>query len=240
MFGTWINVAGIVAGGIFGLLWKKSLSATNQQFIKVVLGALTILCGLRLTWVSMNGTFLQVLKQWLIVLVALAFGKLLGRVLHLQKTSNRIGQYAREKMSLAKPENPNRFSDGFNVCALLFCAAPLGILGALTDGISGNPGPLAIKSAMDGLAAMSFVLMFGVGVVLAAIPVLAFQGIITLLCARFLQPLLEHHGLVDSVNSTAGFLICCVALIIFEVKKINVTDYLPALVLAPLLAYWLR
>ena len=229
-----------MAGGAFGLLWKKSLSATNQQFIKIVLGALTILCGLRLTWVSVNGTFLQVLKQFMILMVALALGKLLGRVLRLQKSSNHIGQYAREKMSIARPENPNRFSDGFNVCALLFCAAPLGILGAITDGLSGYSSPLAVKAAMDGLAAMSFAMIFGFGVVLAAVPVLAFQGIISLLCARFLQPLLEHYSLIDSINATAGLLICCVALIIFEIKKINVTDYLPSLVLAPLLTYWLR
>lgn len=233
-------MAGIVFGGVAGLLWKKSFSAANQHFIKVVLGALAILCGLRLTWVSVNGTFLQVLKQLLILMVALALGKFIGRALHLQKSSNRIGQYAREKMTTARPENPNRFSDGFNVCALLFCAAPLGLLGAISDGLSGYSSPLAIKAVMDGLAAMSFAIMFGFGVVLSAVPVLAFQGILTLVCARSLEPFLEHHGLTDSVNATVGLLICYVALIVFEVKKINVTDYLPSLVLAPLLTYWLR
>jgi uncharacterized protein len=240
VFGTWLNVAGIVAGGLFGLAWKKSISATHQTFVKAALGALTVLCGLRLAWVSVNGSFLQVLKQLMIVLIALGLGRITGRLLRLQKNSNRIGHYARQKMSTATPNNPNRFSDGFNVCALLFCAAPLGILGALTDGLSNYFGPLAIKTVMDGFAAMSFVVMFGFGVVLSAVPVLAFQGIITLLCTRFLLPFLEHHNLLNSVNATAGLLIFCVSLIIFEIRKIEVTDYLPSLIFAPLLTYLLR
>jgi uncharacterized membrane protein YqgA involved in biofilm formation len=240
VFGTWLNVAGIVAGGVFGLLWKKQLSTANQAFFKAALGMVTVIYGLRLVWISLNGSFLQIIKQLMIILVALGLGRMTGRLLHLQKSSNRIGQYARKKMAAAAPASPDRFSDGFNVCALLFCAAPLGILGALTDGLSTYFPPLAIKAVMDGLAAMSFIVMFGPGILLSAVPVLAFQGIISVLCARFFHPCLEHYGLLDSVNGTAGLLIFCVSLIIFEIRKIEVTDYLPGLVLAPLLTYWLR
>ncbi|MGN6552223.1 MAG: DUF554 family protein [Verrucomicrobiota bacterium] len=238
--GTWLNVAGIVVGGALGLLWKNQPSPSSQLFFKTALGAFTVMCGLRLTWVSFNGSFLQILQQLLIVLIALTLGRLTGRLLHLQKASNRLGHFARRKMTVAKPENPNRFSDGFAVCALLFCAAPLGLLGALTDGLSAYFCPLAIKAVMDGLAAMSFAALFGLGAILSAVPLLAFQGTITLVCARFLLPFLESHNLLDCVNATAGLLIFCISLIIFEIRKIEVTDYLPSLIWAPLLTYWLR
>jgi uncharacterized membrane protein YqgA involved in biofilm formation len=240
--GTWINVAGIIIGSILGLLWKKQPSAANQQFFKIVLGALAVLCGLKLTWTSLStgNSFGGMLKQLLVVVVAMMLGRLTGRLLHLQKTSNRIGQYARDKMLHTSPGNPNRFSDGFNVCALLFCAAPLGLVGALTDGLTGYFCPLAVKGVMDGLGAMGFVGLFGFGVLLSAVPVLAFQGTLTLLTARFLLPLLERYDLVHSVNATSGLLIFCVALIVFEIKKIEVTDYLPSLAFAPVLTYWLR
>ena len=91
---------------------------------------------------------------------------------------------------------------------------------------------------MDGLAAMSFVSIFGWGVLFSAVPVLVLQGTISLACARWALPFLEAHNLTDSVNATGGFLIFCVALVIFEVRKIQVTDYLPALAIAPLLAWW--
>jgi uncharacterized protein len=235
--GTWLNIAGIVAGGLFALVQKKPLSVANQFFFKTALGVFTVFCGLRLTWLSINGTFPQVAKQFAILLLSLILGRLGGKLLHLQKVSNRIGQFARDRMMAAKPDSPKRFNDGFAVCAALFCAAPLGILGSVHDGLSGYYCPLAVKAVMDGLAAMSFVAMFGAGVILSAVPVLVFQGTITLLCGWFLLPILEAHHLVDSVNATGGLLIFCVALIIFEIKKIEVTDYLPSLFFAPLLTW---
>ena len=243
--GTILNVIGILAGGVIGLLWKKPLAMSTQSFFKLTLGALTAFVGLRLTWVSLSGPFVHGLKQLGIVILALVLGKLAGRLMHLQKASNRLGRFARERMAEVKPGDPSRFSDGFNVCAILFCAAPLGIVGAIVDGLAvpegayGSYFPLAIKALMDGLAAMSFVAMFGTGVLLSAVPVLVFQGTITLLCARLLHPVLQAHGLIDPINATSGLLVFCVALVIFEIRKIELTDYLPSLAFAPLLAYWL-
>ncbi len=239
MTGTFLNVAGILVGSAAGLAKKRPLSAANQNFFKVMLGVLTIFCGLRLTWVSLNGTFLHIFKELGIVLISLALGRLTGRLLRIQNLSNRLGQFARERISSATTFHPNRFNEGFNVCAVLFCAAPLGILGAIQDGLSGYFYPLAIKAAIDGLAAMSFVLMFGWSMMLSAVPVMAFQGTITLLCARFGQPFLATHGLINSVSATGGFLIFSVALLIFEVRRIPVISYLPSLVFAPLLSWWL-
>jgi uncharacterized membrane protein YqgA involved in biofilm formation len=88
---------------------------------------------------------------------------------------------------------------------------------------------------MDGLAAMGFVSVFGYGVLLAAIPVLAYQGTLTLIVAR-LEPFLHAHGLVDSVNSVNGMLIFCVSLIVLELKRIQLADYLPSLLVAPVIA----
>lgn len=241
MLGTFLNVGAIVLGGIAGLVIKKQPSAATQFYFKVALGAFAVYFGLRLTWLSINGSFGHILKQLGIVLLALVLGNVAGKLLHLQRASNHIGQLARERMATAKPDNPQRFSDGFLVCALLFCAAPLGILGAIHSGLS--PGyfyPLAIKAVMDGLATMTFTAMFGWGAILSAVPVLVFQGTITLVCARSLAPFLEARGLVDSVNASGGLLIFCVALLIFEVRKVRVTDYLPSLVFAPLLTWLLR
>lgn len=241
MLGTILNVAAIVIGAIAGLLIKKQPSVGAQSYIKVILGALAVFFGLRLTWLSLNGSFGHVLKQILIVLLSLSFGSLTGKLLRLQKASNRIGNLTRERMARTNPQDPARFSDGFIVCSLLFCAAPLGILGAIHNGLLPDYiYPLAIKAVMDGLATMSFAAMFGWGVALSAVPVLVFQGTITLVCARSLAPFLQAHGLTDSVNATGGLLIFCVSLLIFEVRKVPVTDYLPSLIFAPLLTWLWR
>ena len=238
MTGTYLNVAGIVAGGLAGLARPKPLANATQFFAKTTLGALTVFFGLRLVWLSFSGTPLQILKQFGVVLLSLSLGKLIGQFLHLQKNSNRLGQFAREQLAARKPGEANGFVTGFKVCTALFCAAPIGILGAIHDGLSDYFAPLAVKAVMDGLAAMSFVSIFGWGVLFSAVPVLVLQGTISLACARFLLPALEAHGLTDSVNATGGFLIFCVALVIFEVRKVQVTDYLPSLAIAPLLTWW--
>lgn len=238
--GTLLNASGIVMGGIFGLAKKTQLSAASQNYLKILIGAFTAFCGLRLTWISLGGPFLHILKQLAVVVLALMAGRLTGRLLRLQKASNRLGQFARDRITRTGRESPDRFADGFSVCAVLFCAAPLGILGAIQDGLSGYYLPLAAKGAMDGLATMGFVAMFGPGVVLSAVPVLIFQGTVTLLCARFLQHWLHIHGWIDPVNATGGLLVFCVALVVFELRKIELTDYLPSLCYAPLFAAWLH
>jgi len=240
MIGTAINVAGILAGGITGLIRGNQLSPAQESFCKVMLGAFTVFYGLRLTWMSLSGSVLHVLAQLGIAVLALTAGKLVGRLLGLQNFSNRLGRKASETIAAAAGNKKPRGSDGFKVCASLFCAAPLGVLGAVQDGLSGYLYPLAVKGVMDGLATMGLARVFGWQVMLAACPVLALQGTITLVCSRLLGPWLEHHQLLDSVNCVGGLLVFSVALVILQLKKIALAEYLPALVFAPVLTWAVR
>lgn len=240
MIGSILNAAGIVIGAIAGLAFRPQLSAARQNYLKLALGAFTMFAGIRLTWQSGNGTAAQVGKQILIAFLALILGRLLGRLLRLQKFSNRIGESARTQITRATAGEKPAWSEGFNTCAALFCAAPLAVLGATQDGLSGNYLPLAVKAAMDALAAMSFAAMFGWSAAAAALPVFVYQGTITLLCAQFAGPWLQQHALLDAVNAVSGLLLVCVAVVIFELRKVELADYLPALAVAPLLTWWWR
>jgi len=237
MLGTLLNVIAILIGGSIGLVRAKTLKADQELYLKIVLGAFTVFYGLRLTWLSLNGSPLQVLKQLLIVILGMALGKLLGRLLGLQRFSNHLGQSARKLME-GKSERP--MAAGFRACTILFCAAPLGILGAVQDGISGYFYPLAIKAVIEGLAAMGMAVVFRWGAVLSAIPVLAWQGTIAMSCQVFLRPFLERHGLIDPLNAVGGMLVFSVALIILGIKKLQIADYLPSLIIVPTLSWLLR
>jgi uncharacterized membrane protein YqgA involved in biofilm formation len=240
MTGVWLNVAAIVIGGIIGVFRPRAFSSAHEAFFKNLLGAFTVFYGLRLTWLSVNGTVGHALGQLAVMLISLMLGRVIGKLLRLQKLSNRIGQVARERISRATPGDRDRVNTGFQTCAALFCAAPLAIIGSLQGGLSDYYYPLALKSVMDGLAAVGFVSLFGWGVVLAAVPVLAFEGTIALVAMVYLKPALETHGLVDSTNAVGGMLVFCVALLIFGLKRIEVTTYLPSLAVAPLLTWGLR
>jgi uncharacterized protein len=240
MIGTILNVAGILVGGAAGLAGRKAFTPTTQAYVKAAIGAFTVFYGLRLTWISVGGPFLNILKQLLVVLVALMLGKLTGHLLHLQALSNALGRSARERMAAASNPRTRAADDGFKVCAVLFCAAPLGILGSIQDGLKEYFYPLAVKGVIEGLAAFGLVPLFGWTVLMSALPVLAFQGSITLLCAYLLGPYLAAHELIEPVNAVGGLLVFSVALIILDVKKLEVTDYLPSLIYAPLLTILLR
>ena len=235
MIGVGLNALGIVIGGIAGLTRKKPLTVANESFFKVAMGAATVFLGIQLTWQNLNGSIGSFLKQFVIVLISMSLGKLVGKLLHLQKLSNSIGKYATSKMTSAV-SGQQRLSEGFVVCALLSCANPLAFFASVQEGLHGFAPIFVVKAVMDGLAAMAFVSVFGWGVVLSALPVVAFQGTIFLL-VRLMEPMLTRHALVDSILATNGLLIFCVSLIILNLKKVELTDYLPSLAIAPLITW---
>jgi len=237
--GTILNASAILVFGLFTLVTRQQLSARVQVWFKFVLGTFTAFFGLRLVWDSVNGPALLVAKQIIVVAAALILGRLTGRLLRLQKLSNALGRFARNGFERSAQGGPTRFSDGFSICAALFCAAPLAILGSLQDGLSGYYHPLVVKSLMDGLATMAFVPAFRWGAIASALPVLAWQGTLALL-AHAAAPWLEHLGVLASINATGGLLVSFVALLIFEVARVEIADYLPSLLWAPLLTWLWR
>lgn len=236
MIGTLLNATGIILGGLLGLTFRRQLTLATQVGLKGGLGVLVIFVGLKTTWTSLGGGFGQVLKQVGIVVLSLTLGRILGRVLHLQKGLNRLGQYARDRFARAGAEPAQRWSEGFITCTILFCVGPMAILGSVQDGINGQWQTLGAKAVIDGLATMAFVGTFGWGAMLSVVPVVAYQGSITL-AARFVAPWVSDPALMNSINATGGLLVFCIALIILELKKIELADYLPSLAFAPLLTW---
>jgi uncharacterized membrane protein YqgA involved in biofilm formation len=239
MIGAFLNAIGILLGALFGLAQRAPLSARSQDFLRRALAAAAVGLGLRLIWLNVNGTFLMCAKQIFCALLAVLLGNWLGKILRLQKISNRLGQFAGRLILSAQSSSPHKMADGFNACAILFCAAPLGFLGAVTDGLSGDFYLLTVKAVMDALAMASFVKIFRWPCALSAFPVYFFLGAITFAIQFYARPFLDAHGLIDSVNAVIGFIICVIALVILEVRKVELANYLPSLAVAPLLAWLL-
>jgi uncharacterized membrane protein YqgA involved in biofilm formation len=238
MIGAVINAAGIVAGGGWALGAKKPLPNRYQLAAKGVLGVFTVWFGLQLTWRSLNGSFRQILKELCLLLLAMVLGKLIGRILRLQEFSNSVGQFATR--SLSGSGEPRKASEGFLVATGLFCVGPLAVLASVQEGLDTFSPLFWVKAGTDGLATMAFCATFGWSAILSAIPVLAVE--VTLIrLVECVEPYLRHQPqpLVDAINATDGLLIFCVALIILEIKKVRVAEYLPSLALAPLLTRWL-
>jgi uncharacterized protein len=239
MTGTWLNLAGILAGGLAGLILRRPLRASTQQFLKMALGVYTVVIGLRLALTSLHGNLWQILKQLCVVVLALMAGRLLGRLFRLQTSLNRLGRQAGECLSRTGAGVAPGPGQGFRAATILFCAAPLAVLGPIPDGLSHDYQPLLLKAVMDALVTLALVPTFGWTVLLAVVPVAALQVTVTH-AAQLWEPVLRTYSLFDPVYAVCGLLIFCLALIIFGIRKVAVADYLPALVLAPLVSWLWR
>jgi hypothetical protein len=239
MTGTLINTGAVLLGSGLGLALSETLRPAIEVRLKKILGVLVIYAGFSTTWKSLGKTgFSQVPKELMIMLLALVLGNAFGMLFRLQEGMNRVGQYAKSLLIKADTESGNRFSEGFVTATLLFCVGPMAIVGAIEDGISGNYKILGLKSVMDGITSIAFAKTFGPGVMFSAIPVLAYQGTITL-AAQALKPFLDQHPeLLYSISATGGLLVVCISVVILEIRKVPLANYLPALVVAPLLAWW--
>jgi hypothetical protein len=240
MIGTWLNVGAIIVAALIAISTRANLTAGAQQFAKVLLGVATTWFGLKLCWHGLASRDVKwFFYQLLVVLAAMVIGHLLGKVCRLQQLFNRLGHLAKTKLEKASERGPNAGNDGFLAATILFCAAPLGIVGALADGLEGYFAPLAIKAVMDGLAAFSFVRMFGWTTILSAVPVAAFLSLLTVMASRA-APWLASHEVLGVVNASAGLIVTYVTLVIFEVRKVELANYLPSLIVAPLLMMLLQ
>ncbi len=235
--GTIINVIAIIAGSLLGLFAGKLISEKAQMGIRNFLGLVTFLVAISMIWSGIKETdrYFAVIG---ISMLSLIIGNAIGKLIGIQKHLNKAGIAATDRFAEAVKSKNKNFSEGFITATLLFCVGPMAILGALEDGVSGNFTVLAVKASMDGLAAMAFASTFGIGVILSAIPVGIYQGTLTLAAAALSGSL--SPPMIASIGVTGGMIVMTLPLIIMNIGKVPVSDYLPSLLVAPLFAnLWL-
>jgi uncharacterized membrane protein YqgA involved in biofilm formation len=119
--------------------------------------------------------------------------------------------------------------------SLTVCIGAMAIVGSIQDGISGDWSTLGAKAILDFIIVMVMTSSLGKGCVFSAIPVLIWEGSLTLL-ATTIKPLMTE--LTMSYLSLVGsVLIFCVGLNLVWGKKVRVANLLPAVVLAVVAAF---
>lgn len=165
----------------------------------------------------------------LVPLVSVILGLVVGEAVGIEGSLKRFGDGLEKRFS--KGESP--VSRAFVTTSLLFCVGPLTVIGSLQDGLSGDYRLLALKSALDFIAALAFASVLGWGVLLSAGTILVVQGSLTL-GAGFLEPLVTD-AMISATTATGGVLIFGLGLGLLELKEVRVANMLPALLFAPLL-----
>jgi uncharacterized membrane protein YqgA involved in biofilm formation len=171
----------------------------------------------------------------LVVLGSVVVGGAVGAALRLESRLEGLGAILQRRLAGGDgvPENRRRFIEGYVTASLVFCVGPLTVLGSLQDGIGEGIELLALKSVLDGFAALAFAASLGWGVVASAITVLVVQGSLTLI-GVFVGDVMSEAQ-VAALTATGGVLLLGVGLRLLRIKPLPVGDLLPALLVAPLL-----
>jgi uncharacterized membrane protein YqgA involved in biofilm formation len=227
--GTLLNVATVLIGTVLGALVGARMPVRMQESLTTGLGFFTTVLGISMAMRIFTDAADQPGDD-LAILGALLLGVAVGEALHLHDGLEAIGAWFQRR--LAGAERPSRVAEGFVTASLVFCVGPLTILGSLENGLTGDVQLLAIKSLLDGVASIAFAAALGAGVGLAAITVLVVQGLIA--GGAFLLSGVMDDATVLAVSAVGGFILLGVALRLLELKQVRVTNFLPALVLAPI------
>ena len=222
MIGTLMNAAAIVAGGTVGQCLKKGIKDRYKTTIMQAISLSVILIGIRS---ALNATDL------LEVIVCMAVGGLLGEGLRIEDKIEALGAYAEKRFSRS---GDGGFSKGFVTASLVFCVGSMAIVGSLESGLSGNHDTLFAKSLLDGITSVVFASTFGTGVIFSALPVLVYQGAITM-GASLLKPFLTPD-VIAQMSGVGGLLIAAIGINMLNVTRIKVGNMLPAIFM-PLAAF---
>lgn len=241
--GTALNVLTVVLGAGLGMLVGGRLPEHTRDVVTDALGLVTLLMA-GLSAVEVTSPVLREAvgpgAPVLIVLGSLLVGGIAGSLLRIEQRLEGLAGTVQRAVGRGRGgdagdthESRERFIEGWLTASLLFCVGPLTILGSLDDGLGRGIDKLALKSVLDGFAALAFASSFGIGVLFSAVSVLVIQGSLTVLGVLLGSVLPEAHVL--ALTATGGLILVGISLRLLRIREIPVGDMLPALVVAPLL-----
>lgn len=232
--GTLLNVTAILVGSSVGVLLGHRLPQHTRDTVTDALGLVTLVIG-ALNVVSLgDDVFVDAVGSGitlLVVLAALLIGGIAGSLLGIEARLEQAGGWLQSRFASGASESRAKFVEGFVDSSLIFCIGPLAVLGSLSDGLGQGIDELALKSSLDGFAAVAFAASLGWGVAASALSVGLWQGTLTIL-AVLLGSVLSP-ALIAAITATGGVLLLGVGLRLLAIKAVPVGDMLPALIVAP-------
>ncbi|WP_277451650.1 DUF554 domain-containing protein [Janibacter sp. DB-40] len=238
--GTVLNVITVVIGALAGMAVGGRLPQATRDVVTDCLGLVTLLMAALSVMEVLSPTLSAAVGSSapvLVVLGSLLIGSILGSLVGIERRLETLAGRVQGYLGRGRTDHGarERFIEGWLTASLLFCVGPLTILGSLDDGLGRGIDKLALKSALDGFAALAFASTFGLGVLMSAVSVAVVQGSLTLAGVALGAVLPEAH--IAALTATGGLILVGIALRLLRIRQIPVGDMLPALVVAPLLTH---
>ncbi len=220
MTGTLINAGAIVLAGFCGLLLRRKIPENISSTMEKALGLLIIVLGIQYGIKAEN---------FAVIGLSLAGGVIIGEWRNWDGRLNGLGERLQNRFGNGKSD----FANGFVSASILFCVGAMAVVGSLEEGLYGSYQVLLVKSLLDAIFSILFAASMGIGVIFSAIPVLIYQGSISLL-AGLIEPILTEP-ILNNMNSLGGILITALGLNLVGAASIRAANLLPGLLLLPLI-----
>ena len=214
--GALVNFILVIIGGSIGMLVKSGI----PERIRDALMKGMALC---VFYIGVTGLFEDDINP-IIVVLSLGLGAALGELCDLDKQINRLAGFIESKIS--KGGANVTIAEGFVSATLLFCVGAMTVVGSIDSGVSGDNTTLYSKSIIDCISASVLASSLGLGVVLSAFPVLAIEGVLTLLAA-VVAPILTTD-VIAHMSVIGSLLIIAISFNMLKITKIKVMNILPA------------
>ena len=222
LLGVLVNVITVVIGSLVGLLFKKGIPERVSKAVMLGLGA----CSL---YIGISGSLCG--ENVLILIVSVVLGAISGTLLDIDGAINRLAEKVENKFK--KEGKKSSVAEGLVTSTLLFCVGSMTVTGSIQAGLAGDNSILITKAMLDLVASMMLASSLGIGVLLSAVTVFVIQGGLVLL-AGVLAPFMSA-GAINEMTCAGSLLIIMLGTNLMGMTKIKVADYLPAILIAPIL-----
>lgn len=226
MLGVLVNVGTVLIGSLVGLFLKRGIPERVTEALMVGIGLCTVFIGIS---GALQG------ENTLVLILSMAIGTVIGTLLDIDKQLNRLAAYVEKRFR--QKDGQVTVAEGFVTASLLFCVGAMTIVGSLQAGLTGDCEMLFTKATLDLISSCVLAASLGIGVLLADIFVLVFQGGIVLL-AGFVAPFLTDYAIAE-MTCAGSVLIIALGLNLIGVTKIKVANYLPVIFIPPILCLFM-
>ena len=224
LLGTLVNAACIVIGAITGKFMQNIPDKVKETVMNGI-GLAVVAMGLQMTFKS---------EQYIIVILSIVIGAVIGEWIDLDKHLNSLGKWIESKM---KPKEGTSISQGFVTATLIFCIGSMSILGALDSGIRNDHNLLITKGILDGFTSIILSSTLGIGVLFSAIPIILYQGLIAILATQIDRwvPAGLMEMFIAEMTATGGLMIVAIGLNVIGLTKIRSANLLPGILVVGIL-----
>jgi uncharacterized membrane protein YqgA involved in biofilm formation len=221
--GTLLNALTVLVGGLLGTVLGDRLAERLRE---------NVVSGVGLFTLAMGAKFAIDTSNLLYMLGSILFGGIIGSQLGIDRRLNDLGT-ALQRRFAARGGGSGTVAEAFVTASIVFCVGPLTFLGSIQNGLTGDASLLAIKSALDGFTAIALAAALGWGVLLTIPLILLYQGGLALGASLFAGLLSDVQ--LREMSAVGGLLIIGVGLKLLNIRDVKVADYLPAILVSPLL-----